>query len=275
MVEPMLASSGADALPLGPADLAIAASLVVVAGLVSMALGLGLGRRLGIAAARTVVQLLAVGYVLVFIFRANTPWLVIGALLVMTIAAGRAAVERSSRRFRGAYLDAFFTLLATGAVTTGAVTQIVIGVKPWYQPQYLIPLLGMVLGNSLTGISLCLDHLLESFDERRDRIEMALSLGASAWEAARDSLRDAVRRGMIPIINAMSVAGVVSLPGMMTGQILAGSDPMLAVAYQIVVMFMLAASTALGSMITALLVYRRLFNAQHQLMVERIVRREA
>ncbi len=269
----LVLSASKDVLPIGPVDLMVAAALVVVAGAVSVALGLGLGKRLAIASARTAVQLLVVGYVLVFIFRADTPWLVMGALLVMTVAAGRAAVERSSRRFRGAYLDAFFVLLITGAVTTGAVTQIVIGVKPWYQPQYLIPLLGMVLGNSLTGISLCLDHLLESFDERRDRIEMALALGATSWEASRDSLRDAVRRGMIPIINAMTVAGVVSLPGMMTGQILAGSDPMLAVVYQIVVMFMLAAATALGSMMTALLVQRRLFNSHHQLMVERIERR--
>jgi len=171
------------------------------------------------------------------------------------------------------YLQAFVTLLLTGALTTGVVTQAVIGVTPWYQPQYLIPLLGMVLGNSLTGISLCLDDLLEALDERRDRIEMALALGATSWEATRDVLRAAVRRGMIPIINSMTVAGIVSLPGMMTGQILAGSDPMRAVAYQIVVMFMLAGATALGCMLTALLVFRRLFSPRHQLLVEHIRRR--
>lgn len=263
---------GSGALPLGPFDLALASVLVVIAGLVSIALQLQIARRLAIAAARTVVQLLAVGYVLVWVFRADTPWVVLAAFAVMTIAAARAAVQRSGRSYSGVYLHAFITLLAVGAITTGAVTQVVIGVDPWYQPQYLIPLLGMVFGNSLTGISLSLDHLLETLDERRDHIELALALGATSWEAAREPLREAVRRGMIPIINAMTVAGIVSLPGMMTGQILAGSDPLQAVAYQIVVMFMLAAATSLGCMMTALWVHRRLFSERHQLLVERIER---
>jgi putative ABC transport system permease protein len=128
----------------------------------------------------------------------------------------------------------------------------------------------MVLGNALTGISLSLDQLLASLDDRRDRVEMALSLGATAWEAARDPMREAVRQGMIPIINAMTVAGIVSLPGMMTGQILEGADPLNAVAYQIVVMFMIAGATALGGMLTAMAVFRRLFNERHQLRAEKI-----
>jgi len=263
----------AGAIPLGPFDLLVAAVLVVVAGLISLALRLGLEKQLAIAATRTVVQLSLVGYVLVWIFRANTPWLVLAAMLVMTVAAGRAAVARSKRGFRGVYPRVFVTLLLTGTLTTAAVTQGVIGVTPWYEPQYVIPLLGMVFGNSLTGISLCLDHLLETFDEHRGRIEMELSLGATAWEASRDSLRGAITRGMIPIINSLTIAGVVSLPGMMTGQILAGADPLQAVAYQIVVMFMIAAAVAFGCMLTALLVQRRLFNERHQLLVERIIKR--
>jgi putative ABC transport system permease protein len=266
----VLLASGA--IPLGARDLAVAAALVLVAGAISVVLRLKMERRLLVASLRTTVQLLLVGYLLSWIFAADTPWLVLAAFAVMTVAAGRAAVQRSSRRYAGAYVHAFVTLMVTGSLTTMAVTQLVIGVQPWYQPQYLIPLLGMVFGNSLTGISLSLDHLLESFDERRDRIELELSLGASAWEAARDSLAGAVRRGMIPIINAMTVAGLVSLPGMMTGQILAGADPLDAVAYQIVVMFMLAAATSLGCMLTALAVQRRIFNARHQLRHERIAK---
>jgi putative ABC transport system permease protein len=138
----------------------------------------------------------------------------------------------------------------------------------------VIPLLGMVLGNSLTGVSLAMDSLLTDLDEHKDRIEMELSLGASRWEAARDPLSEAVRRGMIPILNSMTVVGIVSLPGMMTGQILEGASPLSAVKYQIVVMFMLAASTSLGSMGVALFVYRRLFDDRHQLRVERIQKRK-
>ncbi len=258
---------------LAPADLLVAAALVVAAGSISIAFGLGMHKRLGVAAARTVVQLLAVGYTLAYIFDADTPWLVVGVLLLMTVAAARASVRRSSRTFPGVYMQSFGTLLVTGTLTTAVVTQVVIGVQPWYRPQYLIPLMGMVFGNSLTGISLCLDHLLEELDERRHRIEAALALGATGWEASRDCLREAVRRSMIPIINAMSVAGLVSLPGMMTGQILAGADPKVAVAYQIVVMFMIAAATSIGGMLTALLVQRRLFNDRHQLLSHLIGKR--
>lgn len=260
--------------PLTPTDLVIAASLVVVAGMISVALGLGLEKRLAVAALRTVVQLLAVGYVLTYVFGAEHPALVLGVLLVMTVAATRAATQRSSRSFTGVYAQTFVTLLITGILTTGVVTQVVVGVEPWFKPQYVIPLLGMVFGNSLTGISLCLDHLLETFDERRDTIEMQLALGATAAEASRESLREAIRRGMIPIINAMSVAGLVSLPGMMTGQILAGESPLVAVAYQVVVMFMIAAATSLGAMLTALLVRRRLFDEQQRLRAERILHHE-
>ena len=128
----------------------------------------------------------------------------------------------------------------------------------------------MVLGNSLTGISLCLDSLLERFDAGRPEIEMWLALGATRWEAARGALRDGVRRGMVPMLNAMTVVGIVSLPGMMTGQILAGASPLEAVRYQIVVMFMLAASSAVGSILIALLVWRRAFNDRHQLRADRI-----
>jgi len=103
---------------------------------------------------------------------------------------------------------------------------------------------------------------------------MELAHGATRWEAARAPLSDAVRRGMIPIINSMMVAGLVSLPGMMTGQILAGEDPLKAVEYQIVVMFMIAAATSLGCMLIAVLVYHRLFNARHQLLSDLITKRQ-
>jgi putative ABC transport system permease protein len=259
-------------IPLDAGDLFIAACLVLVAGGVSVALRLDLERRLAVAAVRTVIQLLLIGYVLTWIFGVGPLWLV-PLVGVMTLVAGHAAVQRSSRVFPGATWRAFVTLVACGLLTTYTVTAVIIGVEPWYRPQYMIPLLGMVLGNGLTGISLCLDQLLETLAVRRVEIEMELALGATRWEAARDPVGQAVRKGMIPIINAMMVVGIVSLPGMMTGQILAGSDPLDAVKYQIVVMFMIAAATALGCISMSLLVYKRLFNARHQLDAELITRR--
>ncbi|RMF83129.1 MAG: iron export ABC transporter permease subunit FetB [Planctomycetota bacterium] len=251
-------------------DLTVAAALILAAGIVSLVLRLDLERRLAVASVRTIVQLLLVGYVLRWVFDLDRWTLVVAVIGVMVLVAAFAAVGRSSRTFTGATSRALVVLVASGLTTTLMVTQVVLGVEPWYRPQYLIPLLGMVLGNGLTGVSLVLDQVLERLATQRALIEMELSLGATRWEAARDHLAAAVRRGMIPVINTMMVVGVVSLPGMMTGQILAGSDPLVAVKYQIVVMFMIAASTSLGCMLMALAVYRRMFNARHQLDVDRI-----
>jgi putative ABC transport system permease protein len=261
--------------PLDWVDLLLATALVLVAGVVSVAIRAGLERKLAVAAVRTVVQLLLVGYVLSWVFRIEEPLVLAGVLLVMIAAAGRAAVARSSRTFSGAQLRAFGTLVLTGCATTFVVTAVVIRVDPWWRPQYVIPLLGMILGNGLTGISLCLDQMLETLTERRARVEMELALGATRWEAVRDPLADAVRRGMIPILNSMAVVGIVSLPGMMTGQILQGADPVDAVKYQIVVMFMIAAATSAGCMLIAVLVYRRLFNERHQLLSHHVTKRDA
>ncbi|MCG8421933.1 MAG: iron export ABC transporter permease subunit FetB [Proteobacteria bacterium] len=251
-------------------DLALAATLVLVAGAVSAVLRLGLERRLLVAAIRTVVQLLLVGYVLAWVFALDRGWIVGLVFLFMAVAAGRAAVQRASHSYRGATWNAVVTLALTGLLTTVAVTAVVVGVQPWWRPQYSIPLLGMIFGNGLTGISLCLDGFLGSLADGRGQIEMELALGATRWEAVRAPLADAVRKGMIPILNSMTVVGIVSLPGMMTGQILAGEDPLDAVKYQIVVMFMLAAATSMGSIGIALLAYRRVFNGRHQLVGERI-----
>jgi putative ABC transport system permease protein len=253
------------AVDIGARDLVLAAALVLVAGGVSVALRLGLGRRLLLASVRTVVQLLLVGYVLTAVFGSGHWAAVLGMGTVMMLAAARAGIRRPSRTFSGAFLDAVVTLLLTSLAVTTTVTGVIIGVEPWYQARYFIPLLGMVLGNGLTGVSLGLDAVLANLTERRHLVEADLALGATAWEAARPHVQDAVRRGMIPIINSMMVVGLVSLPGMMTGQILAGADPLEAVKYQIVVMFMVAAATALGTIGVVMLAVRRLFTPRHQL----------
>lgn len=260
------------ALPIDLPHLALSAVLVLAAGLVSIALRLGIEKKLAIASLRTVVQLLLVGYVLGWVFALRQPFVVLALLTLMIAAASRAAVGRSTRRYRGVHLVSFVTLALTSLATTLATTELIIDVSPWWRPQYLVPLLGMVLGNALNGISLCLDDLLASLADQRAKVEAELALGASRWEAARDPLRQAIRRGLIPMINSMTVVGIVSLPGMMTGQILEGADPSSAVRYQIVMMFMLAGATALGCMLLALVTYRRLFNARHQLRAERIVK---
>jgi putative ABC transport system permease protein len=269
----MIAALPGEALAIGWGQLAIATALVVTAGVISLALRLGLEKKLALASLRTIVQLLLVGYILRWVFQINQWWWVALAVAVMICLAARAAVARSSRGYRGVTGHALIALVISSLAVTVTVTQAVIGVEPWYKPQYVIPLVGMALGNALTGISLCLDELLANLVAQRPTVELALSLGATRWEAARRPLRDAVRRGMIPIINSMMIVGVVSLPGMMTGQILAGADPLRAVKYQVVIMFMIAAGTSLGCMLVAVLVFGHLFNDRHQLRSDRIHKR--
>ncbi|MDX2438845.1 MAG: iron export ABC transporter permease subunit FetB [Acidobacteriota bacterium] len=255
---------------LGPLQLGIATLLIVAAGIVSMVLQLGVGKRLAVAAIRTVVQLGLLGLILERVFAVSNPWLVVGLLLLMTAFAAREAVSRASRRYRGILADAWLTMAATCFLVGGIVTQVVVGVEPWYDPQYVIPLLGMILGNSLTGISLCLDRFMDHLEVRSAEVELRIAYGATRREALAAPLNDAVRTGMIPIINSMAAAGIVSLPGMMTGQILAGSPPMQAVAYQIVVMFMIAAAVALGAMLVVVLAGRHFMGIDATLRLDRM-----
>ncbi|HET8942857.1 MAG TPA: iron export ABC transporter permease subunit FetB [Rudaea sp.] len=250
---------------LGNGQLAMAAVLILVNVAISVWLRLGLAKSLLLASARMAVQLILVGFILQSVFALRTPLPVIGIGLVMATLAGIAAVRRTNRRFAGVYRDSVITILGAAFVVTGAGVLGIIDVSPWYAPQYTIPLLGMVLGNILSGVSLALDRFMEGVAREADIIDNDLALGATRWEAAHPLIRTSLRTGMIPTINSMMVMGVVSLPGMMTGQLLAGAAPADAVRYQIVIMFMIAAATALGTLGVIALAFRRLFNDQHQL----------
>jgi putative ABC transport system permease protein len=260
-------------------QLAIAASLILISGVISLLLQLGLERRLLVAAVRTVVQLLLIGLVLDWIFAPGRPWFIIlGMMLVMTLIAGFAAVGRTSRRYRGIWLDSVISMWASSWIVTAValfgVVQVQQEGQTWYHPQYAIPLLGMILGNTLSGISLGLDRLGEELAAKRDQVETLLALGATRWEAAHAAVQNAVRTGMIPTINSMMVVGLVSLPGMMTGQLLAGVNAVQAVMYQIAIMFLIAAGTSLGTVGVVLLGYRRLFTADHQFLPGQLVKRQ-
>lgn len=246
------------------AQLALASALLLVAIGLSVALRLGLTRGLAVAATRMVVQLSLLGLVLDWVFATESPVVVIGLAVGMALLAGHAAVRRTSRRYGGVWLDALVSVLGASFVVTGATVLGVLRVDPWFDPQYMIPLHGMLLGNALTGISLALDRFLDGTATGRALIDSRLALGATRWEAARPLVRDAVRTGLVPITNSMAVMGVVSLPGMMTGQLLAGADPDRAIRYQILIVFMIAACVALAALGVVLLAYRRLFTPDHR-----------
>jgi putative ABC transport system permease protein len=259
-------------------QVAIATSLILISGAISLALQLGLERRLIVASIRTVVQLLLIGLILKWVFAPGRPWyVVLSIIIVMTFIAGISGVRRIERLYKGIWLDSVISMWASswlvGAVALMAVIQVQHEGHAWYSPQYSIPLLGMILGNTLNGISLGLDRFGGELAGKRDRVETLLALGATRWEAARDSIQTALRTGMIPTINTMMVVGIVSLPGMMTGQILAGMEPNQAVLYQIVIMFLIAAGTSLGTASVVLLGYFRLFTPRHQFLPDRLVKK--
>ena len=250
-----------------PVQLFLCLLFVLLAGLGSFMLKLKLEKDLAWGTVRTFAQLFIMGYILKFIFQLNN---VVFILLLYTFMifwaahAVRGRVKEDSVRF---FVPTFVSMVASYMLVSILVTVVIVQVKPWYTPQYFIPLGGMIIGNAMNAITIALDRLFSDLRQHRAEIELSLSLGASYQEATHSVMRDAVKAGMIPSINALMTVGLVSLPGMMTGQILAGTDPLIATKYQIVVMLMIVAATAIGSVLIAHVVRRRCFTKAHQMII--------
>ena len=259
-------------IPLNATDLAVAALLVMTLALLRPVRAAGLSRQMLIAAVRTAVQLALIGYVLEVLFgNVDLLWVTLLAAGMLAVA-GYEVRARQARRLRGWWgwgVGAVAMFLSSFSVAILALAAL-IGAEPWYAPQYAIPLLGMLLGNTMSGVALGLDRITQAAWEHRDLIEARLMLGEPWPEAIAHHRHQALRSGLIPIINAMAAAGVVSLPGMMTGQILAGAPPMEAVKYQVLIMFLITTGTGLGTLAAILLTTRRLFDDRHRLRLERL-----
>ena len=255
------------ALDISAAELALASLFIVAAGAISLWGRIGLGKPILMGAVRCVLQLTIMGYVLSFIFGIASPWVVLLLFCVMVAFAVRIVRGNVSEKSIPFVLPSFVTMLLVYAVVTSTVSGLIVGVRPFWHPQYFIPLAGMVAGNSMTALGLSLDRLLSDLKAKRDLVEMQLCLGATPVEASQDIFRDALKAGMIPSVNSLAGVGLVFLPGMMTGQILSGEDPMLAIRYQIVVMFMLVASTALTVSLVLGIVRQRCFTPGRQLLL--------
>jgi putative ABC transport system permease protein len=257
---------------LGPWQLSTAAALVLALAGLTWYMRLALSGKLLIAAVRTVIQLLLLGLVLEYLFASSHPALIALMALMMLLIAGREVMARQQRPFKGwlgyglgatsMFLSSFSLMLFT--------LNFIIAPTPWYQPQYAIPLLGMLLGNTMSGVSLTLDHMTQGAWRSRASIEARLMLGEDWRSAMAELIRDSVRIGLIPIINAMAAAGVISIPGMMTGQVLAGNSPMTAASYQILIMFMITAGTGFAAVLASWLGARGLFDERQRLRLERL-----
>jgi len=256
-------------------DLAIAAVLILVDAGISIGFRLGLHRQLAVAAVRMVLQLLLIGVILGRVFAAASPPLTLLVVLVMIGIAGSEVAGRPERRLAGYgnYIAGGTAVaFATGVTSILALTT-ALRPDPWYEARYAIPLAGIVLGNVLNAASLALDSLLDGAMREKAAIEARLCLGATARQAMAHLLRSAMRRGLLPVVNQMSAAGVVTLPGIMTGQILAGLDPMEAVKYQILLMFLLSGGAGLSAVAVVFLAARHLTDKRQRLRLDRLLPR--
>lgn len=253
-------------------DIAAVSLFVVLNAGLSLWLSLGIERQLLIAAVRMVAQLSAVGAVLTVLFGvASLPW-TLAMALVMVLFAGHEITARQKRRLSGWWgygLGTATMTFAAGSMTLVALLG-TLQPEPWYDPRYAIPLLGMILGNTMTGISLGLDALTTATVREHGAIEARIALGATRMEALRPVLQEAMRRGLMPMINGMAATGVVSLPGMMTGQILSGIPPAEAVRYHLMIMFLIAGATGLGLLLSVMGGARRLTDERHRLRPDRL-----
>ena len=253
-------------------DLTLAALLVVALALSSLRIYPVIAGQLALAAVRTAIQLTLIGLVLKVLFaNSHILWVALLSLFMLAVA-GREVMARQHLRFSGWWgygIGVVSMFISSFSVALFALV-IVIGNQPWYEPQYAIPLLGMLLGNTMNGIALALDRLTSSASEQREVIEARLMLGYSQQEAIADIRQQVFRTGLIPIINAMAAAGIVSLPGMMTGQILAGAAPVEAVKYQIMIMFLISGGAGFGTLAALHFGVRRLFDERLRLRLDRL-----
>lgn len=255
-------------------DIALASVFLLLNGVISVWLRLGIARNLAFSATRMVAQLLLVGLLLKWLFAIQSPWLTLLVALFMASFAAREIWARQERRlkgWRGLAIGGTAMGASVGVVALVALT-VLVQPEPWWAPRYALPLLGMIMGNAMTGISLSLDTLHTALNREQRAIEAQLLLGADKWQAMRPFIRQAMRSGMMPSINAMAAIGVVSLPGMMTGQILSGVDPGEAVKYQLLVMFLITGATGMAVILATLGSARALTDERHRLRLDRLAR---
>jgi putative ABC transport system permease protein len=247
--------------------------LVWAVGLMAIAIGLSAWQKLGLAGSlafatvRTIVQLLVVGSLLTVVFQQKNPWVVLAVLLVMLTIAAIVARNRIGKDLPNVLPLVWGAIFISTVLTLSYTSFIVIRPLTWYDPQYLIPLTGIVLGNAMNGAAIAGERLSSTIQASRLEIETHLSLGASPQEAILQYRRAAIKAGLIPTINQMMVVGVVTLPGIITGQLLGGVSPLNAAAYQILIMFMLAFATLVTTLLVTSGLYRQFFNQAYQLTI--------
>ena len=244
---------------IGYVELFSASALMLVAGLVSWKLELGQTRRIVVSSVRCFMQLLAAGFLLTYLFEFQTWWLVALVLAAMVIAATQIAVSRVKSRIPGLVPSVFMSLFVSSLVVGFIVVEGVVHADPWFNARQVVPIVGMIMGNAMAAVAVAIDRLFSDLDARASEMFSLTALGATPREAAAPSLKAAIGAGMTPVLANMSAAGIVTFPGMMTGQLLAGADPLSAAKYQIVVILMLSAANTVAIVTACFMTYRKRF----------------
>lgn len=184
------------------------------------------------ALSRMLLQLMVIGYFLIYIFEAEVSWIIMVLLTLMLFTAAWISMGSVKDRRKMFYAKALLSIFLGGGATLIFITQVVLDLNPWFYPRYVIPIAGMIFANSMNSVSLAAERFMAEFEQNPD------------YEKARNS---ALKASLIPITNSLFAVGLVSLPGMMTGQILSGISPLIAVRYQIMVMCMIFGSAGISS----------------------------
>lgn len=247
-------------------DLALCLGLIGIAIALSLWRKLALEKQLAYSAVRSLMQLIAIGYILDIVFAIDNWLIVLGILGVMIAIASIVTRNRIDQKLPGLLATVILSLVASSAFTLGYVILLIVQPDPWYEPRYLIPLAGMLFGNAMNAASLAGDRLLNAINQNRLEIETHLCLGATGKQAIASYQREAIRTGLIPTLNNMVVIGLVSLPGMFTGQVLGGSNPRDAASYQILILFAIVLVNLMSTILITEGIYKRFFNQDEQLI---------
>mmetsp|Transcript_4725 Transcript_4725/g.12203 ORF Transcript_4725/g.12203 Transcript_4725/m.12203 type:complete len:370 (+) Transcript_4725:326-1435(+) len=236
-------------------------ALLLFTAFASVKLELHLEASIIVSSIRCVVQLSFLGAILLPIFNAKNPLLVLCYMMFMSLLAALEAVARPAYTYDEMFLQVFCVMTGVQFLTCCYMLYAVLGVG--IEAQFAIPIMGMLLGNSLSGVSLSTSTVVTELAEHRGTVEHALSLGASRWEATKELLVKSATLGLTPSINQISVAGVVAIPGMMTGQIIGGASPEQAARYQIVLLFLINASTTTAILAISSLAISTVVDGRH------------
>ena len=241
----------------------IAYSLVGLCALLSYLKGHGQEKDLLISSFRAVLQLTILGFALTWIFAHNSIWIAIVVAVVMTINSATQSRSRIKSKYKGLFLDNLMaTVLAIWPLAI--LGSFFLGQSQWWSVENFLPLIGMLLGNTMNGISMGMDHFTNGIREKREEVLEWLSLGANSVEATKDIFQRSIRMALTPIMNSMLTMGIVSIPGTMTGQIIGGSTPLEAAMTQILIALLVASGVYVGSVMGLVLARNRLFNHRGQ-----------